>query len=127
MKITLGQLVNSREAISEILELPLPPKTTYRMVKFQKMIEPETSSFDAARIKLLTPHASEDGAIKFNELKPEVVAEINRELSELLAHEVEVEFDPLLDMEKLSNYWEQRDVAVKPSSILAADFLFEDF
>jgi hypothetical protein len=125
MKISLGQLVNSKDAIVELLNLPLPSKVAYQMIKFQKATELETSAFDEARIKLLTPFADEDGRVEFKNVPEEDQAHINRELFELLSQETEVEFDPLLDIEQLIDFWDRKDVAVKASSLLIADFLFK--
>jgi hypothetical protein len=125
MKINLGQLVNSRDAIVELLDLPLPSKVAYQMAKFQKKIEPETSAFDVARIKLLTPYANEEGLVNLESVPAKELETVNTELSELLSQEVEVEFDPLLDIEQLTSFWDRKDVAVKASSLLIADFLFK--
>jgi hypothetical protein len=124
MKIKLLQLVNSRDAISGLIELPLPPKTAFQVARFQKAIEIETSAFDVARINLLTPYANEEGIVN---VPREKTSEVDKALAELINQEIEVEFEPLLDIEKLTNYWELRDVAVKPVTLLAADFLFKDF
>lgn len=126
MKITLSQLVASRDAIIELLTLPLPSRIAFRMAKFQKQVEPETSAFDTARIKLLTPYAGKDGRVFLEKLPAADVLKINTELDDILQQEVDVEFDPLLSLEELTDFWEREGVGVKPSLLLSADFLFSD-
>ena len=127
MEITLGQLINARDAILELLEIPLPSKVAYQIIRFQKQIEPDTSAFDEARIKILTPYANEQGQVDLRKLPPADAVKVTAEINEIAAETIEVEFDPLLNMEQLTDFWDARDVGIKPSLLIDVDFLFEEF
>lgn len=93
MKIKVGQLVNSAQALSRLVQQPMKAQYSFPLSRLAKQIEPELKTYDETRMKLLQENGtlSEDGKSYFfvDNKKSDEFAD---ELQAVLDSEVELEF-----------------------------------
>jgi len=117
MKITINKLVESVPDLKAILATKLPIKVAYRINKLvNNQIERELKQYDEARISLVNKYGDKDEKGDLKVTDPEKIKEFMKELNELLAMEIELDFTPI-KVEELG------DVQVEPKSLVS--FLFE--
>lgn len=64
MKTTVGDIVNSTNALGRLLEQPMKAKASYRLAKAAKHIQHTLDAFNDTRSKLVEKYADKDGEIK---------------------------------------------------------------
>ena len=94
MKISLLNIVNSKNTLEKLASLSLPIKVAYRVSKLLSKVSSEFKDFEDSRIKLIRKFGTEkdDGNIEVSE---ENKVKFFAEMNELLNEEVELSFAPL--------------------------------
>lgn len=92
-KVTLSELVNMQGALRKLVVAELPAKLAYRLAKLLKILEPEFTSYEETRRKLVEKYGDkkEDGNIQ---VPPEKLNDFFGEINEVLKEEVEITFFP---------------------------------
>lgn len=93
MKIKLSQIINSKEALEELIKKELPIKISYRIQKVIRVIEPEYSSYDSVRHKLIVEKYGEENPKDSGswKVKDENTSVFYKELEELLSEEIDID------------------------------------
>ncbi len=92
MKLKLSTIVNSKEALQEVLKKELPIKTAYRIQKNLRLIEPEFNQYEEIRSKLIKEKYGEEGVEEGNwSVKPNRMKDFVKELDELASEEIELD------------------------------------
>ena len=112
MKIELGKLINSSEALMTLFKLgeegKLPTKLTYRLSKILKKINPEIDAYEETRKSLIVKLGTKDDkgnpVIKAEDTN--AMAKYNKELETIIKDEVAVDIsfipeDLLLEVDNL--------------------------
>ena|SRR3990167_697517 len=117
MKITLEKVVNSVEGLNALLVLKLPIKIAYRVAKLVNgQISSELKAYNEARNKLIADLGEKDPKSDNIQVKPENIQEFREKITELLAEEVELNFEPI-DLAELG------DIQIEPRQIV--EFIFK--
>ena len=116
MKINIGTLVGSNEALKELASAKLPAATAMRVALVIKDTRAPMEAFETAYNQLLTQVGKEreDAPGRYDIVDRERYA---TESQELLAQEVDVPLD-----EKISNLG---SAELKPATVLALDWLIK--
>lgn len=90
LKITLKNVIESQQAIQNLLPQKLSPRVAYWLAKASRVIMDEGKNFDAARLSLLDKsfEKSEDGTRY--DIPEDKRAGFQKEFDELLSTEIEV-------------------------------------
>lgn len=101
IKVTLGEVWESRNSIDYLLSLKMPIKEAYRLAKNLKEVAAEVEHIEERRIELVRKYgeAQDDGRVAVTR---ENLNDFNLEVSELMAVEIEFDFEPL-ELETLEN------------------------
>jgi hypothetical protein len=92
MKLKLGQLVNSAQALSKLIAQPMKIQYSFPLSRLAKAIEPELKLYDAARMRLLEEHGKlSDDKTRYT-FEGEAAKTFECEIETLLAQEVEIDF-----------------------------------
>lgn len=94
IKVTLGQVWESRNSIDYLLSLRMPIKDAYRLAKNLKDVAAEVETIEEKRVELVRKYgeAQDDGRVA---VARENLEDFNREIAELMAVEVEFNFEPI--------------------------------
>lgn len=97
IKLTIEQLINSTGVLQKLSASPLKARTAFAVAKLLKTAEAEMNGFNDARMILVKKYGQKDekGEIKLDEnnnylIESEHIADFNRELSELIGTEIEL-------------------------------------
>lgn len=128
MILTNREMVTFLNSVGIIKEMVLPVKASYAISKNIKKIEKEIEVYNEERAKLLDKYGEKDenGNLVVSEeqnikIAPENVEKWNKDLSELLDIEVEV------DIHKLKfSVLEESGMGMSISGIQSIDFMLED-
>jgi hypothetical protein len=98
MKIKLGEIINTKESLQNLLNTKLPIKTSFILNKLALSLNPELENYEKRRVELVKEHGEEitkeDGTTEFK-VKQENIELFVEELSKLHAVEIEVDFTKL--------------------------------
>jgi len=100
MKVKLETIVSARPKLEKLFSLPLPAKTSYRVMRLMKKITSELKMFEQKRIDLVKKYGepTENNKNIYN-VKPDEILNFQKDMQEVLDVEIEIEFEPLtLDM-----------------------------
>jgi hypothetical protein len=99
MQFTLGEIFGITRNMQKLTDKELPISISYRLLKFLRDCSGEMETLEKTRIKLVEKYAEkkEEGAEEVKDLQ---VAEEHRdkfqeEFTNLLAEEVEIDFEPI--------------------------------
>lgn len=117
MKITVGKLVNSAQALSRLVNQPMKAQYSFPLSRLAKQIEPELKTYDETRMKLLGEYGtlSDDGK-QYTFEGDDKAKEFSAELQAVLDSEMEIEFKTI-SLEKLDR------VEVSASDLTVLDWL----
>lgn len=90
MKLKLSDIINSILVLKELGNRKFPGKTSFRIQRNLKLIEPEIKTFEEEKQKIVEKYAKnkkEDGSFYIEQADTE---RINEELLELLNQEIEI-------------------------------------
>jgi len=95
MKIKLSEILASKEALSKILDQELPIKTSFKLTKLVKFLDPELKNIEDHRIKLIKKYGeeTEEGEVAVKGI--DNIRQFNTEFSSLLDEEIEIDFEPI--------------------------------
>lgn len=126
MKLTNRKIVNTVNSIGIVSNRSLPIKASYAISKNLLKLEKEVEAYNLEREKLLNKYAEKDeaGQRKVNEngnvpIKKEHIEDWNREITELLDIEVEINIHKF-DLAVLDN------IEISPQELMAIDFMIEE-
>jgi hypothetical protein len=92
MKLKLSTIINSREALQEVLKKELPIKISFRIQKNLRLIEPEFIQYEEFRSKLIKEKYGEESGEEGNwVVKPVTMRGFIKELDELTSEEIELD------------------------------------
>jgi lipoate-protein ligase A len=98
MKITLGQIINSKEALQNLLNTKLPIKTSFVLNKLALALNPELENYEKRRVELVKEYGEEitkeDGTTEFK-VKQENLELFVEDLAKLHAVEIDLDFTKL--------------------------------
>ncbi|MDP3939821.1 MAG: hypothetical protein Q8R92_17015, partial [Deltaproteobacteria bacterium] len=96
IEMKLGEIVNSREAIANVLAAKLPIKAAYQLSRIGLELSKEIEAFTAARNAAITSlgTCNEGGAFEIKVTHAEY-PEFERQMNELLAADVKIDRDPV--------------------------------
>ena len=116
MKLQLKEIINSTEQIKSLLEVKLPIKVSYRLMRLIDKLQPELKIYDDKRNELVKEFGTkqENGDMKVED--PKKLEEFSKKMVELWDVEVDVDFDKL----KID---EMGDVNIAPKDLVS--FIFE--
>lgn len=125
VKVKLLDIVNSREALSTLMNEKLPMVVSYKLAKIFKIVAPELDLLEQQRQKMIRElgeplsEDEENGAWK---VKKENEKEFQKQFEELLQEEVELDFDPV----PVSIFDALDDkVSIAPMELAKIAFIFE--
>jgi hypothetical protein len=130
MKFKLNEIRLATEGLAEILETPLPVKTSYWLARFLDKVNSENASMEKARIILVKKHAKKDDKgnpmfVKDKDGKntnqydiPDIDA-FQNEFIELTNEEVEIDFKAI-KLEQLG------DIKLKPLTLAKLGKIIEE-
>ena len=118
MKITIANLINSTAPVlSKMMDKELSPVTSFKLVKLVKAINSEIEIFNGERIKLLEKYGTQNEGDSNYTIPDENRDAVNKDISELLALEVEITADKI----NLSG----ESVKISPSDMMAIEEFVE--
>jgi len=94
MKVTNGEIFNSKAGFEKLLSLPLPAKVSYNIAKMTKEVNEQLKIIDTVRTGLIRKYGKEDkgGAVSITPESKNFVKFIE-EFNEILKEEVELKSD----------------------------------
>jgi hypothetical protein len=117
MKLTLHQLVNSKQALEEFAQdRNLPVRTSYFAGKVLRRANTELADYNAARLKLCETHGKMNEAGTQYEFHNGSLEKFKAEVTELLATEIDLPGEPFT----LDNLGE---ATLSPASMMMLDWL----
>lgn len=94
MKLSMEKLVQIKPSLQTLLSQDIPVKTSFKLTKWIKTLNPEYESFEENRKKLFEKYGEKN--IEGNvEIKPKNIEIFNKQLRELLDIEVDVKLDKI--------------------------------
>ena len=94
MKLSMKKLTQIKPSLQKLLSQDIPVKTSFKLTKWIKTLNPEYESFEESRKKLFEKYGTKN--IEGNlEIKPEKAVIFNKEFKELLKIEVDVKLDKI--------------------------------
>ena len=115
MKIKLERILNSNNALGELLDTDLPIVTSMKLKPLVRRIKTLYEDFDEAKKEVFKKHEikeEEDVDLKKRAEK------IQKELDDLVNSEVSIDFD-VIPVEHLGN------ISIKPRVLMALDWLIK--
>lgn len=124
IKVKLIDIVNSREALSTLMNEKLPMVVSYKLAKIFKVVAPELDLLEEQRQKLIRELGEalsddDDGAWRVTKANEK---EFQRQFEELLQEDVELDFEPVpvSIFDALSE-----EIAIAPMELAKISFIFE--
>ena len=103
MKLNLGQIVNSKDALQELLNEKLPVKIAFKVQKIFRTIDPELSSYEEMRSKLIMgEYGEQDGDSGNWKVKQSKMKEFIEELKALMSVELDLDITKVKLPENIS-------------------------
>lgn len=101
IKVKIADIVNSTDALKELVKMPLKAKTAYHVARLGREVEKEYNLFQEKRMDLVKKYAIKDEngePIVENEqisVAPENIETFKNEINELAASEVELNVEKI--------------------------------
>lgn len=97
MKITLKELLQNVNSLSNLLNKELPVKTAYRLGRLSKAIQSELDQFNLTRNNLIKKYGKEkDGQYQIDPEDKTTMKKFEKEIEELLSVEITIDaYDPI--------------------------------
>jgi len=115
--LKLGQIVQSTNALKELIATKLPIKISYQLNRLSREIDAELKIFEEKRIELIKEFGVKDEESGETKVSPENIAEFMKKFDELSAIEVNLNYADKIKVEDLG------DIKMEASNII--DWLFE--
>jgi len=93
MKIKLLKLKNAEDVLNKLINIDLPIKTSYKLMKILEFVSNELKQTEALRIKLIKKYGEEEGHNFV--VKNENMTKFTEEYAPLMDQEVDFNFDPI--------------------------------
>ena len=93
MKIKLLKLKNAEDVLNKLINIDLPIKTSYKLMKLLEFVSNELKQTEALRIKLIKKYGEEEGHNFV--VKNENMTKFTEEYAPLMDQEVDFNFDPI--------------------------------
>ena len=95
MKITNGDVFGTRETLPELLKERLPIKTSYWLARLTKKLQEHLQVIEELRMRLVKEYGVENAETHVIEVAPGKVGAFYTEFNEVLAQEIEIDFNPV--------------------------------
>ena len=96
MQIKLKEIVNSEKAIKELIKIKFPIKTSYRIKRLFDKIQPDLDTFREKNLELFKKYGTHDSEKDIYLLDiPENIPTFNKEFSELVDLDVNLDFEKI--------------------------------
>lgn len=102
IRLTLTEVMNVGPALQQLAEKSFPGATTFKIARLIREINKEINTFEDGRLQIINKYGikKENGEIEVQEngnvkIAPENIGECNKELSELLSTEVDINAEKL--------------------------------
>ena len=119
MKVTLRNLLESRDALSRLIAQPAPGKLAYRLAKVAKAVKAELETYEGARQPLCERLGELNEEMSAFEFKGDNAEAFRREHDELLAEEASLDVGNLT-VEDLGN------LQISGADLLALEWLITE-
>lgn len=127
MKIKLGQIVNAAyapapetpSAFQALYQQPVKAHAAFRLKKIARDIALHVEMYEDTRLELCKKYGTLDEETQNYKIEPDSIERFTKEFHELLATEVEIDFEPL-------NVFALGDAKMSPSQLQVLDWLFTD-
>lgn len=118
MKVKLVEVYNSVSVMNKILDAELPAPIAFKLTKLFKSINEEIKSVEDQRVKMVSKYGEKDenGSVSVSESNKESFI---KEFSDLLATEIEVQWEPI-SIEKFDS------LNLSTNDLLKVSFLFAE-
>ena len=91
LKVTLGQIKNSEQALKNLVAQPLPVVVSYKLQKTVQQIDQELINIERKRTELVIQHAGKAVKGKPVEVSPKNMPKFLNDIGELYRIEVEIQ------------------------------------
>lgn len=95
MKVTIKQILNARETLSQLANKALPVKQSYRLAKLVKTINDELNVYDGERIKLCEKYGTLNKEKRIYEFEDGEYKSFETDINVLQSQEVELDVKPI--------------------------------
>ena len=102
MRFTLGEVFGLTRSLQKLTDKELPIRVSYRLLKFLRDCSGEMETLEKARVKLVEKYAEEPEEGKECKVADEHKDKFQEEFTNLLAEEIEIDFEPI-DIGELGN------------------------
>ena len=109
IKVTVQQIIESQEAMRNLLDKQLKGRTAFQVARLIKKLENEISSYNDTRVKLIERYAmkNDDGSFVINDKNEYQFTQENmngfvQEMNKILAENIEIDVNPI-KLEELDN------------------------
>lgn len=109
IKVTVQQIIESQEAMRNLLDKQLKGRTAFQVARLIKKLENEISSYNDTRVKLIERYAmkNDDGTFVINDKNEYQFTQENmngfvQEMNKILAEDIEIDVNPI-KLEELDN------------------------
>jgi len=119
MKVAIGKIADSADALKELGKLQLVAKSSLRIARIIRTVQPELELHDAQRIACAKQYGTLDEAKNLYMFKPDAAQKFADEMTELGKTEIEIAIEKLTiaDLE---------GAKVSPLMLVALDWLIEE-
>jgi hypothetical protein len=118
IKIKLSEVINNLENLQNLFKNKLPVKVAYRLKRLSAKLDSELKAYDETKNAMILEIAKDlPDNTKITSENVEELKEFNKRHAELLAEEIEIDFEQL-SVEELG------DVVVAPNELVP--FIFKD-
>ena len=90
MKVKLGEIYNSVNVLSKLLDTEIPVSVSYKLMKLVNTLNSELKTVEEQRIKLVKKYS--DTSTEESTVKDESKDAFLKDFSELLAQEIEIDW-----------------------------------
>lgn len=119
IKIKIGEVVNSIEQIKALQEVVFPVKISYKISRLVNKLNPELSTYDETRNKLIKEYGEVNSETKMLEVKdPENIKMFLEKINEVLSTEIELDWFEKIKISELG------DVKIEAKNLV--EFIFEE-
>lgn len=109
IKVTVQQIIESQEAMRNLLDKQLKGRTAFQVARLIKKLENEISSYNDTRVKLIERYAmkNDDGTFVINDKNEYQFTQENmngfvQEMNKILTEDIEIDVNPI-KLEELDN------------------------
>lgn len=123
--MTLETIISSQDSLSKILNLKLPIKVAYKISKLVNRMQPDLKIYEEQRTKLVKELGElVDEKTDSWRVKAENSEKFNEEIKKVLDVEVDLNFGPGKELEKIK-IEDLGALAIEPRELISLGWLFE--